>query len=102
MDVEIVTVRIIGIAKTPRLLWPNVEEANGSSIATALINERPTIFDDGKTYPTPRYYRPKLKAGHQVPGPAIIVQHDSTTLVPPGYIARVGISGTLHINRLIT
>lgn len=102
VDVEIVTVRIIGIAKTPRLLWPNVEEANGSSIATALINERPTIFDDGKTYPTPRYYRPKLKAGHQVPGPAIIVQHDSTTLVPPGYIARVGISGTLHINRLIT
>ena len=29
-----------------------------------------------------------------------IVQHDSTTLVPPAYVARVGNSGTLHINRL--
>lgn len=97
VDVEIVTVRIVGVAKTPRLTWPALEQANGAGIADALMYERPTIFDDGKTYPTPRYDRPRLKAGHAVPGPAIIVQHDSTTLVPPAYVARVGGYGTLHI-----
>jgi len=100
VEVEIVTVRIVGVAKTPRLHWPELEAANGSSIAAALMYDRPTVFDDGKTYSTPRYDRPKLKAGHEVAGPAIIIQHDSTTLVPPAYVARVGSSGTLHINRL--
>jgi len=97
VDVEIVTIRIIGVAKTPRLRWPALEVAGNSDITPALMYERPTVFDDGKTYATPRYDRPRLKAGHEVPGPAIIVQHDSTTLIPPAYIARVGGHGTLHI-----
>lgn len=98
VDVEIVTIRIIGVAKTPRLRWPELEAANGAGIEPALMDQRPTIFDDGKTYDTPRYARPKLKAGHEVAGPAIIVQHDSTTLVPPSYVARVARSGALHIS----
>jgi len=97
VDVEIVTIRIVGVAKTPRLRWPALEAANGTGIGQALMYERPTVFDDGRTYATPRYDRPRLKAGHEVPGPAIIVQHDSTTLVPPAYVARVGGHGTLHI-----
>lgn len=60
--------------------------------------ERPTVFDDKKTYATPRYDRKRLKAGHELAGPAIIVQHDSTTLVPPGYLARVSAKGNIHIN----
>ena len=48
---------------------------------------RATTFDDGRTLETPRYDRTKLYAGDKVSGPAILVQHDSTTLVPPGYIA---------------
>lgn len=97
VDVEIVTVRVIGIAKTPRLTWPALPEAGDASYQEALMYERPTLFDDGKTYITPRYNRGLLKAGHEVAGPAIIVQHDSTTLVPPSYVARVGTYGTLHI-----
>ncbi|CAM3504729.1 hydantoinase/oxoprolinase family protein [Polaromonas hydrogenivorans] len=100
VDVEIVTVRIVGTAKTPRLRWPDIEVATTSDISPALMYERPTTFDDGKTYATPRYARPRLKSGHEVAGPAILIQHDSTTLVPPGYVARVGISGTLKINRI--
>ena len=48
---------------------------------------RPTTFDDGRTLETPRYDRTKLYAGDTVNGPAILVQHNSTTLVPPGYVA---------------
>ncbi|MBD5803993.1 Acetophenone carboxylase gamma subunit [Azoarcus sp. Aa7] len=98
VDVEIVTIRIIGIARTRPLAWPELEDAAGSSLDAALMYERPTIFDDKKTYATPRYDRKKLKAGHQLSGPAIIVQHDSTTLVPPGYVAKVSAKGNIHIN----
>ncbi|BAL26913.1 hydantoinase/oxoprolinase family protein [Azoarcus sp. KH32C] len=98
VDVEIVTIRIIGIARTRPLAWPALEDAAGSSLDAALMYERPTIFDDRKTYATPRYDRKKLKAGHQLSGPAIIVQHDSTTLVPPGYVAKVSAKGNIHIN----
>lgn len=98
VDVEIVTIRIIGLARTLPLSWPELEDAAGSSIDGALMYERPTLFDDKKVYSTPRYDRKRLKAGHQLPGPAIIVQHDSTTLVPPGYVARVSAKGNIHIN----
>lgn len=101
VDVEIVTIRLIGVAKTPRLRWPKLMKAEGSNIDQALMYYRPTIFDDGKTYDTPRYDRSKLKAEHVVPGPAIIVQHDSTTLVPPSFVARVTDSGNIHINAKI-
>lgn len=36
-------------------------------------------------------------AGHEIAGPAIILQHNSTTLVPPKYRARVGDFGNIHI-----
>ena len=38
-----------------------------------------------------------LKAGHEVPGPAVLIQHNSTILVPPGYAAEVTEHGNLMI-----
>jgi N-methylhydantoinase A len=38
-----------------------------------------------------------LMAGHEIAGPVIILQHNSTTLVPPGYRARVSDNGNIHI-----
>jgi N-methylhydantoinase A len=58
------------------------------------------VFDDGKAVPTPRYDRAKLLADDVVSGPALIVQHNSTTLVPPGYSASVLSHGDMHIARL--
>ncbi|KMZ12708.1 N-methylhydantoinase A [Candidatus Burkholderia humilis] len=52
-----------------------------------------TTFDDGATYDTPRYDRSLLLGGNALDGPAIVVQRDSTTLVPPGYRARVVSNG---------
>jgi N-methylhydantoinase A len=48
---------------------------------------RPTTFDDGRTLDTPRYDRTKLRAGDLVEGPALLHQHNATTLIPPGYVA---------------
>ena len=37
------------------------------------------------TYETPYYRRDDLAAGLKFPGPAILLQQDSTTVVPPGW-----------------
>ncbi len=97
--VEIVTLRVIGFAEVPPLTWPELPEASSADLSPALLYVRPTTFDDGKTVATPRYDRDKLFAGHVVPGPAIILQHNSTTLVPPGFTASVHRSGNIHIAR---
>jgi N-methylhydantoinase A len=41
----------------------------------------------------------KLKAEDTVTGPAVIVQQNSTTILPPGYVARVMRLGDLVISR---
>jgi len=59
-----------------------------------------TIFDDGKPQPTPRYDRTNLLCDDTIKGPAIITQHNSTTIVPPGYTATVLSYGDMRIARV--
>lgn len=86
-EVELITLRAIGTAAVRRIDIPKVRKSDGTSPDRALMFVRPTVFDDGRTLDTPRYDRTKLYAGDVVEGPAILIQHDSTTLVPPGYVA---------------
>jgi N-methylhydantoinase A len=51
--------------------------------------------EDTTPQPTAIYERDALSVGHQVAGPAIIVQLDTTSVVPPGWLARVEPSGHL-------
>jgi N-methylhydantoinase A/oxoprolinase/acetone carboxylase beta subunit len=46
-------------------------------------------------YDTNYYERHKLKAGSTIPGPAILFQKDTTTVVPPNWTARVESTGNL-------
>ena len=98
-EVELITIRVISTEDVTPLKVGRLEKANGMAIDSALLYSRPTIFDGGATIETPRYDRGGLKAGHRVPGPAIIIQHNSTTLVPPGYAAEVTEYGNLRIQR---
>lgn len=86
-EVELITLRAIGSASVPRIAIPKISATDGSSIDRALMFVRPTTFDDGRTLDTPRYDRSQLLSGDRVPGPAILHQHNATTLVPPGYVA---------------
>ena len=85
--VELITLRAIGRAAVDRIAIPTIPATEGSSVAAALMFTRPTTFDDGTTRDTPRYDRTRLRAGDVIHGPAILHQHDSTTLVPPGWVA---------------
>ena len=98
-EVELIIIRVISTEDVTPLKVGRLEKANGMAIDSALLYSRPTIFDGGATIETPRYDRGGLKAGHRVPGPAIIIQHNSTTLVPPGYEAEVTEYGNLRIQR---
>ena len=64
------------------------------------LNVADTVFDDGHQTKTPRYERDKLLAEDKVNGPAIITQHNSTTIVPPGNVATVLGHGDIRITRI--
>ncbi len=98
-EVELITLRVIGAEDVTPLKVARLEKANGTPIDGARLYSRATTFDDGQTIDTPRFDRDALKAGHHVPGPAIVIQHNSTTLVPPTYAAEVTEYGSLHIQR---
>ena len=95
--VEAITLRVIARAKTEPLGWPPLQHGSGRNPQAALLYARPTTFDGGQAVETPRYDRAKLQAGQTIDGPAIVVQQDSTTLIPPGYEAIVSEYGNLHV-----
>lgn len=96
-EVELITLRAIGSASARKIEIPKVQETDGSSVDRALMFVRTTTFDNGQTLETPRYDRSKLYAGDVVNGPAILIQHNSTTLVPPGYAAETLAHGNTRI-----
>jgi N-methylhydantoinase A len=98
--VEIITLRVVGSAATETLKLPELAHGGRANPKTAELYTRNTVFDDGKAVPTPRYDRARLLAEDVVSGPALIVQHNSTTLVPPGYSASVLSHGDMRIARL--
>src|SRR6516165_9404901 len=98
-EVELITVRVIGRDDVVPLKVAAIDQATDQNVAAALLYSRATTFDDGQTLDTPRYNRDRLKAGHRIAGPAILIQHNSTTLLPPGYVAEVAEFGNIHLRQ---
>jgi N-methylhydantoinase A len=98
-EVELITVRVIGSEDVAPLKVARIDKAEGSDISGAFLYSRATTFDDGQSVDTPRYDRNRLRAGQKIAGPAILIQHNSTTLLPPGYTAAVAEFGNLHVYR---
>jgi N-methylhydantoinase A len=97
--VEIITLRVVGSSATETLQLPDLEIGARHNPPEAELYVRDTVFDDGQRVATPRYDRGKLLAQDEISGPAIIVQHNSTTLVPPGYVATVLSHGDMRVAR---
>jgi N-methylhydantoinase A len=97
--VEIITLRVVGSSATETLKLPELAHGGRVDPADAKLYTRETVFDDGEPVATPRYARGKLLADDRVTGPALIVQHNSTTLVPPGYVASVLSHGDMRVAR---
>jgi len=97
--VETVTLRVIGTARTSTLELPLLEHGGRRNPSDAALYSRPTTFDDGEMLETTRYLRSKLKADDIVTGPAIIVQQNSTTIVPHEFTATVMQRGDIVVRR---
>jgi N-methylhydantoinase A/oxoprolinase/acetone carboxylase beta subunit len=93
--VEIVNLRVkaVGITEKPGLAEI---EPGGRSPAGARLDRRPMRFD-GRVTAAEVYARERLRAGNVVPGPALILDYESTAVVPPGHLSRVDRHGNLII-----
>ena len=98
-DVEIPNVRVRGIGLMPQLETPEVEHGDHAP-DEALRREAEAWFRvEGRLEQVAtRYYdRAALRAGNRIDGPAIVLQYDSTTVVPPGVAAHVDRFGNILI-----
>lgn len=66
------------------------------SVEDAIVGEH-SIYAEGNDYPAKLYDRRKIGAGHLIPGPAVVMEMDSTTLILPGHHALVDEQGNLII-----
>ena len=98
--IEIVNLRVTGFGPRPKLGKPPASP-KGGSLEAALVHRSPVVFRaaDGKPIApeTPFLRRDLLPIAESIPGPAIILQTDSTTVVPPGCTITADIGGNLII-----
>ena len=82
--IEIVNARVTGIGQMPKISQP--EDINSGTQESALMKTGSCMFrvdNHLEEFETMFYQREKLPLEHSIAGPAIIIQQDSTTVVPP-------------------
>ena len=96
-EAEIVNLRAIGFGSVPKPELPTgaLGPEDGSG---AVVEEHAVVFG-GEELPTKVYDRSKLAPGMSFDGPAIVVEFDSTTVVLPGYSARIDVNFNILIDR---
>lgn len=86
--IEIVNIRATGVGAMPKI--QGLKAPLGGDMATARLRTGNCVFRVGgelKSFDTAFYRRHLLPVGEPVAGPAIILQKDSTTVIPPGWTA---------------
>ena len=96
--IEIVNIRVTGIGQTPKIGKPGAPQ--GGAFERARVKTGNCVFRvDGelRKFETAFYQRRLLPVGERFAGPAIILQTDSTSVVPPGCSAICDTEGNLLI-----
>lgn len=93
---EIVNLRAVALGQALDLPAAQVPEGNGDLSAAKMRDH--SIWMDGKEQDAVIYDRSKLRQGDTIPGPAIVVEMDSTTLIETGCVAVVDAVGNILIN----
>jgi N-methylhydantoinase A len=95
---QIVNCRLRAVGMVPKPNLPTVPGGDDNA-ARALKPSRQAYFSEaGGFTETAVYERVRLLPGDVVSGPAILEEPDSTTVCPPGYVARVD----MHLNLIVT
>ena len=93
--VEVVNLRMKMVMPVDKPL-PEPEERGGEDPGSAWVGEATVVFPEGPVE-APSYLRERLLCGNRVPGPALVLQMDSTTVIPPGWVAEVDRWGNLVV-----
>ena len=87
--VEIVTFRVQAVGQAERVELATSPLADGDA-EIALMGVRQVCLDSAEGFrPCPVYERDRLQPGHELNGPAIVEQMDTTTVLLPGDRCRV-------------
>ena len=93
--VQLVNLRLTALGRLPDLTLRQQADP-----AKARLRTREVWFTTTGFTPTPVHWRDGLTEGTQLVGPAIVEALDSTTVVPPGWTARVDALGYLRMTRV--
>ncbi|MXY01171.1 MAG: hydantoinase/oxoprolinase family protein [Chloroflexi bacterium] len=93
--VQIVSIRLDGIVQTDEPSAGAVAQGRGDPAPSATVRS----YFDSNLHATPVFGREVLGSGHVIWGPAIVTQDDCTTVVAPGWLARMDDAGTLVISQ---
>ncbi len=75
----------------------NTEAEAGGTDASGAIVQPTQLYADGKWSDAQIYDRGKLRPENRIPGPAIVTEMDSTTLILPGHVGVIDAVGNILI-----
>lgn len=93
---ELVNLRAVAMGPALELTAPLLPEGDGDPSAAKIRDHE--LWADGRMQPAVIYDRARLRAGDVVPGPAIVVEMDSTTLIEADCVGTVDAVGNILIN----
>jgi len=92
---ELVNLRTIALGKELELPAAEIERGDGDPRRAKMRDHQ--IWVGGGSKPAVIYDRAKLRAGDRIPGAAVIIEMDATTLIHPGFEAEVDPFGNILI-----
>ncbi|GAO56598.1 hydantoinase/oxoprolinase family protein [Novosphingobium sp. MD-1] len=92
---EFVNLRAVALGRSLELPSNTIEKGNGDPSAAKIRDHE--LWMDGGPQAAAIYDRARLKSGDIIPGPAIVVEMDSTTLIETKHIATVDDFGNILI-----
>ena len=92
---EIVNLRAVALGRALDLPAAELEKGDGNPLAAKVRDH--VLWMEGREQAAVIYDRAKLRAGDVIPGPAIVCEMDSTTLIESGCIATVDHVGNILI-----
>jgi N-methylhydantoinase A len=98
--VEIVNVRIIATGALTKPHFPQ-QDLGDPDASVGKVGRKPVYFGPEAATMTDLYRRDRLRPGHVIPGPAVVFQLDTTTVIPPLWQALVDSYGTLVVTRKV-
>ena len=92
---ELVNLRAVAMGRALELTAREIAKGNGNPVGAKIRDHE--VWIDGVAKPAVIYDRSKLKAGDQIPGPAVVIEMDATTLILSEHVGKVDTFGNILI-----